>query len=560
MPPEIHPGRVAHVLRSIRTLEVIASIVLILTIFISYSGPGASTEVFISFLVLILLHAFASRSHRELAVMARRQRILRSGTYACEENISIPLRVGAGLAVRQSFFILLLFFDTSWLSHAYLYPETAGSFQQFADQLAFGPLPGWGFLVFTFFFWAAYGYLFVVGTYSRSETDEFARADGHPAREGTAGRARAARSEEFWIPVEPAGGGTVLLQGFRIANAGKRPVILFPGFFQNGIVYDLDHTESLGGYLGSHGFDVWVVHSRGTAHSERGSAKTSLDDYAADDIPAIIQFVRKRTKMKPVFVGHSQGGISAIVSMMGPVKSEDGSVALSAGALRSRQNSLEGLVTIGSFPDFQFSKPSWLQGFVKHGIRLFNGRVTIFRAQWALAVLGLFAFIPVPFSYDFRTSLLSDRTLRVIAFPVVWLLNFASGLAVWEFLYHRPDASPTSRKMLLYKTIDGTFPGILRQFTSAIAESAMKSLDGRINYSEGYSRLRLPCSIVGMERDSLADPVMMKRLMFARIGSRRKFFTEWKGLGHEDHFMNQRYFPLVLKAVSKMSGRRLRRA
>ena len=549
MPPELHPGRVAHVLRSIRTLNVLAAIVLVLTIFISYSRTDASTQVFISFLVLLVLHAFATRSHIELAVLARRARVLRSGTYVDERNIDIPLRVGAGLAVRQAFFVLLLFFDVSWLSHAYLYPQNAESFQQFVGQLAFGPVSGWGFLVFTLLFWGVYGYLFVVGTYSEAETDEFIRTGGNPSGDGTGGRTR-----EFWVPVELPGSNTVLLQGFRIPNAGKRPLILFPGFFQNGFVYDLEEDGSLAGYLGAYGFDVWVVHSRGTAHSERGRIPASLDDYAVDDIPAIIRFVRRRTGKKPIFLGHSQGGISAILSLMGPVRNADGSIVLSGGAKRSRQSSLEGLVTIGSFPDFQFSKKSWLQNFVRNGIRLFGGNITVFRAEWALNILDLFKFVPMPISFDFRISLLLNRTLRTMTFPVVWLLNLACGLSVWEFLYHRPDVSKASRKMLLYKTVDGTFPGILRQFTSALAESAMKSLDGTINYSEGYHLLQLPCSIVAMERDTLADPVMMKRSMFARIGSREKHFTEWKGLGHEDHFMNPKYFPLVLKALLKVPG------
>jgi hypothetical protein len=548
MAPGLGPGRAAHVLRSIRTIEVLATIVLVLTIGVSYSTIGASTQVFISFLVLLLLHAFASRSHIELAVMARRERILRSGTYSDEENIDVPLRVGAGLAVRQAFFFLLLFFDVSWLAHAYLYPQTADSFHQFLDQLAFGPVSGWGFLVFTLFFWGAYGYLFVVGTYSRAEITDYLRAPVGLPEDGSGGG-----TQEFWVRVAPHAGGAVLLQGFRLANAGKTPLILFPGFFQNGLVYDLEKNGSLAGYLGAHGFDVWVVHSRGTAHSERGRIGASLDDFAADDIPAVIRFVRRKTGRKPVFLGHSQGGISAILSLMGPVRNGDGSLELSGRAQRSRQSSLEGLVTIGSFPDFQFSKKSRLQNFVRDGIQIFGGTITLFRAEWAMNILDLLKFVPMPISFDFRLSLLRDRALRTMAFPVVWLLNLVSGLSVWEFLYHRPDVSKASEKMLLYRTVDGTFPGILRQFTSAIAESAMKSLDGTINYSRGYPLLRLPCSIVAMERDTLADPVMMKRIMFARIGSRRKHFTEWKGLGHEDHFMNPEYFPLVLKAVYQVS-------
>ena len=80
----------------------------------------------------------------------------------------------------------------------------------------------------------------------------------------------------------------------------------------------------------------------------------------------------------------------------------------------------------------------------------------------------------------------------------------------------------------------------------------MTSSDGRVDYSAAYHLLHLPCSIVGMERDSLADPKMMEKTMFARIASTRKHFTEWEGMGHEDLFMNPDHFPLVLKAVRKV--------
>jgi hypothetical protein len=33
----------------------------------------------------------------------------------------------------------------------------------------------------------------------------------------------------------------------------------------------------------------------------------------------------------------------------------------------------------------------------------------------------------------------------------------------------------------------------------------------------------------------------------------RVYFTEWKGPGHEDHFMNPEYFALILKAVLRVS-------
>jgi len=66
------------------------------------------------------------------------------------------------------------------------------------------------------FLLGAYGYLFVVGTYSKAETDEFIRSDGCPTEDATGRRTR-----EFWIPVESLASGTVLLQGFRLANAER---------------------------------------------------------------------------------------------------------------------------------------------------------------------------------------------------------------------------------------------------------------------------------------------------------------------------------------------------
>jgi hypothetical protein len=73
-----------------------------------------------------------------------------------------------------------------------------------------------------------------------------------------------------------------------------------------------------------------------------------------------------------------------------------------------------------------------------------------------------------------------------------------------------------------------------------------------MNYSASYHRLALPVSLVAMELDTLADPAMMKNSMYERLASKKKFYAEWKQMGHEDHFMNPAYFPLVLAAVAKV--------
>ena len=80
----------------------------------------------------------------------------------------------------------------------------------------------------------------------------------------------------------------------------------------------------------------------------------------------------------------------------------------------------------------------------------------------------------------------------------------------------------------------------------------MWSFDRSVNYSANYHRLWLPVSFVSMEFDSLADPVMMERSMFAAIASERKSFTVWSGQGHEDFFMKASYFQQVLRAIENV--------
>jgi len=167
---------------------------------------------------------------------------------------------------------------------------------------------------------------------------------------------------------------------------------------------------------------------------------------------------------------------------------------VSGGGQRTRQNALEGLVTIGSFPGLPILKeiPA-ARFFVRNGIQLFGGSITVFRPEWAMNILDLLSLFPCRSVFNFRASLLLDHTLRIIAFPIVWLLNFASGLSAWNSFIIGAERIENFGEDAPLQDGGRTFPGILRQFASAISENAMKSLDGTINYSGGYHRLRLPC-------------------------------------------------------------------
>jgi pimeloyl-ACP methyl ester carboxylesterase len=359
----------------------------------------------------------------------------------------------------------------------------------------------------------------------------------------------------FSVAVTTYDGSLITLNGYRIPNEGMQPVILWPGFYQNGFCFDLvPGCGSLAEYLWRNGLDLWVVHSRGTGGSSGRGLFCTLDDFAAFDIPTMIDYVGRSAGTKPIYVGHSQGGNTALMSLMGACKRPDGTVWLSDEEAGARQSKLKALVTLGSFLDFTFSKQSSLQDFVNNGavITVFGKRLRIIKSSLILKVIHVLNFFPIPVSYRLREKMLAERYLRVLLAPLAIILNFCSRLTVWEFLYHIPNVSDEARRYLFYRTQEGTFWGILAQHYRAIAAGAMLSFDRRVNYSANYHRLKLPVSFVSMELDALADPVRMKESMFDAVSSSQKVYTVWAGQGHEDFFMNPVYFPEALEVIRKV--------
>jgi pimeloyl-ACP methyl ester carboxylesterase len=338
----------------------------------------------------------------------------------------------------------------------------------------------------------------------------------------------------------------------RLKNEGKLPLILWEGFYQNGIFFDLINCSgSIAEYVADFEYDVWIINSRGNGGSTGLHYSTSMDDFAAIDIPVVIEFVTDKTNIKPVYVGHSQGGNTALMSMMGACKTPEGTVYLSEVESEKRQAALTALVTIGSYLDFTFSKPSSLQDFVQNGlvINLFGLKIKIISSTALLKLLHIFKRIPVPVPLALREAMINSLFLRILLFPLTIILNIVSLLNTWNFLYHIPNVSKKSRIYLFYRTMEATYWGILAQYQRAIFYERMMSLDGRINYSENYDKVKLPISVVVMEYDSLADPVETKKIMFPKLGSLEKYFTEWMGQGHEDFVMNPDYFHQLIDVI-----------
>jgi len=539
--------------RSIGINRHLAVGIVLITLLSVYSKPGASPYEFAVFLPLLILQGFATVKYRRLMETAHRWYATSAGVV--RHRIKIPIITPVSLAVKDTYFYLFICFDIIWLLKPYIHPAPAIDFKQYCARLGFGFVTGEILLIFSIVFWIAYIIFFVMGIYRCKDLETWQNAPSHIQYGDNSVPGQKPAHVPFSIHFKTYKNKRIHLNGFHIPNKGKQPLILWPGLFQNGFVYHLIPGEtSLAEYLWSNGFDIFVIHSRGTCGSGGIWSHTSMDNYAASDIPAVIDYVNRHTGQKPIYLGHSQGGITAIISMMGVQISPDGLVTLSDKLAQERQVKLKGLVTIGSFPDLKVGENKWLKNLVEDGIKvkIFGKSITILTTRMLLFLTKCFIYLPMPVGMKLRHALLEKKYLKILLAPIYFLLNVASRLKLWEFLYHIPNVSNKARRYLFYRTMDGTFFGILNQFHRAARDQVMMSYDKNVYYNENYHRLTLPVSFLGMELDFLADAAKMEEHLFTSVSSKKKYFMMVKDKGHEDFFMNSNYFPWVLEAIKKV--------
>lgn len=108
------------------------------------------------------------------------------------------------------------------------------------------------------------------------------------------------------------------------AGMSKQPVLLQHGVLVDGMTWLLNSPEqSLALILADNGFDVWISNVRGTRYSRRHVNldpsqpefwNWTWDDLIVHDLPAVIDFIYKKTGQKTHYVGHSMGTLIALAS------------------------------------------------------------------------------------------------------------------------------------------------------------------------------------------------------------------------------------------------------
>jgi pimeloyl-ACP methyl ester carboxylesterase len=109
------------------------------------------------------------------------------------------------------------------------------------------------------------------------------------------------------------------------SSQGKQPIVLVHGSFTNRRFWISAQGVGLARYLVEAGFDVWLMEMRGHGLSPRNLdyKDNSLEHYAVSDVPAINEFVIEKTGLKPVWLGHSLGGVLIATAIAAETLPED---------------------------------------------------------------------------------------------------------------------------------------------------------------------------------------------------------------------------------------------
>ncbi len=285
-----------------------------------------------------------------------------------------------------------------------------------------------------------------------------------------------------------------------------RPVLLIHGLLVDSRFLDFGRA-SLAEYLAEAGFDVWNLSLRGTGRSLNplgwGKKPWTLDDILKDDLPAVIEYVRKTSGSSEVFVvGYDLGGVLAF-----------------AHAGKGGDHGIAGIVGIAAPMSFDS------------------------REQDGLDVL---------LRLD-RQPMLRNALLHWSSSGVNRFLFMVPGFK--EVFYNPKNMDPRVTQQLQENLLIPVNPGVLEQLVKSVDKDEFVSADGASSYRDGLSNIRMPVLLIGGASDPIAPPEALKKVYSEISSEDRDLMIFWSdpeedvSYGHFDLILGKKarndVFPLV---------------
>lgn len=363
-----------------------------------------------------------------------------------------------------------------------------------------------------------------------------------------------------------ADGLTLSIKHYR--NPGAQPVVLQHGVVQNSDCWDLAlEGQSLAKFMAEHGYDVWVPSYRG--HGQNGFVSEpapgndwTIDDFIVYDVPAIIDYIIDDTGIKPIWVGHSMGGMTLYGYLEGAeyqyvvVDNEwDWSCFCyrdiyawrigSNAALRQERNTnkLTAAVTVNSPTRMKWKHDVSIFNFWNYNYYDYNLLVQTLAETGAVrAALAALDPIPLEDIVDFLTG--DIRDLPYVGDPLADLLEWTFGNVGDSYIcsqfWHPGNVDVATVDAVIYDTLDATSSNVLLQFMDSVNAKNFQSFDYEDDdhnpfvYSDHYGDITLPMLVISSGKDKMACDDIVYADGYLKLGSSEKDYHNFPGYGHDD--------------------------
>jgi len=333
----------------------------------------------------------------------------------------------------------------------------------------------------------------------------------------------------------------VALKLKRYVNEGAQPILLVHGFFGNGLEFDLPHRKhNLALYLAERGYDVWISSFRGCGNGPYECKirdwSHSVDELAALDAPALVEGITEATGQRPIWIGHSMGGIVLYMYLLGEtVETTNGSyrALVDPSLIEERNRSILGGVTIGSPPSLTHGGGDWIAKLQK---------LPFYKAQ-ARFLIRYLGFLS-RFSSKIPNSRLRDL---VTLFPRLGRVLAKRG-PIAIFLYNPENVDADVGYSLLKWAADNVSTGMAVQILALALDPDYKDRRGEFSFSANMHHITAPLFfITGTEDFVGADNV--REDGYEKVASDAKRFKNYEGYGHTDLVMGKRVFEEVYPEI-----------
>ncbi|MFC1849735.1 alpha/beta hydrolase [candidate division CSSED10-310 bacterium] len=370
------------------------------------------------------------------------------------------------------------------------------------------------------------------------------------------------------VEENPVTADGIMLSIKHYENPGAQPVILQHGVVQNSNCWDLPVAgHSFAIYLADLGYDVWVPSYRGhgqdgfVSEGEPGNDWT-IDKFVVYDIPAIVDYVIDYTGKKPLWVGHSMGGMTVYGYLQGAeyqyvVVDNDWDWSCfcyrdvydwrigTNSTLRTERNSnkLAGAITVNSPARMKWKHDVSIANFWYYDYYDYNLLVQTFSELDAVRA-ALKAMDPVPLQEIVDFVLGDIRSLPYVGNTLADLLEWTFGNVGDSFVcsqFWNPDNMTVDLvDAVIDHTLDNTSSNVLLQFMQSANAKNFQEFDyddpdrSPYVYSEHYGDITLPIMVVSSEKDKMACNDVVYADGFLQIGSNDKTYHDFANFGHDD--------------------------